>query len=240
MYLKIYDEKKALPVILGVYGLGLYHYYVCRTAVVSYYTVCVPFILLAAYWFNEWLKGRDDSRRRSIVFLLLILTLGGLLTNQNFLRYPNLLNITQNRYELEKKYRDQNFVDPRDAQMIAKYTRPQQRVCLISSYETAWLMAADRKPLFYYFPLIESAPLRADLFVGTYVFTKDRMRQTLDEMARAESPYVFVEKKLYDGLLSKKYYQYFQTMSFLMQDLHRNYQPVAEGNFLMVLKRKPH
>ena len=38
-----------MAAVLCVYGMGLYHYYVCRSSATSYYTVCIPFVFVLCW-----------------------------------------------------------------------------------------------------------------------------------------------------------------------------------------------
>ena len=44
------DFENIFSAMLCVYGLGLYHYFIHRSGVTSYYAVCIPLVLVICFW----------------------------------------------------------------------------------------------------------------------------------------------------------------------------------------------
>jgi hypothetical protein len=231
-------RENVFVVILCIYGLGLYHYFICRSAVSSYHAVDIPFVFVLCYWAREILSRTSARMRRGISLMIFSLTLGALLTNYFFTYYPNVLNIARNDFSKEKEFYRQQFNFEDDALLIKNLTSPQEKVALISSSEVKILMTANRKPFFYYFPLIYPNFMNTNAFSGTYLYTSDRVKRTLDQLQTASPRYVFVEAIFYRGQLSADIYQKNAGLTILMNYLHTYYDESAQGKYLLALKRK--
>ena len=170
--------------------------------------------------------------------VLVILTYGALVTGYLFTVYPNVLNLARVDYAPEIAFYHHEFDFSEDGAFIRRYTSPDDRVALISSYETGILMEANRKPFFYFFPMVYSEPMENLDFKGTEILTFSRMQKTLGQLENEKPTYVFIEKKLYTGQLPAGYYQHFQTLTILIRYLSSRYQPLDQGQYLLVLKRK--
>jgi len=89
-------SRHVLVMVLCVYGLGLYHYYVARTAVTSYYVSGLPFIFVSCFWLQKILE-RISAHARIKTLLCLGLFAGFCLwTNHQVLAYPNIFNFSRN------------------------------------------------------------------------------------------------------------------------------------------------
>lgn len=238
-FLKKIERRNLFVPILCVYGLGLYHYFINRSAVSSYYVVCIPFVAVICFWFQEIVSLWGTRMARNIKAAALVAVTGALMTSYLFTYYPNMLGLAAFDWEPEKKAYKEEFDFEKDAALIRKLTGVQDRVALISSFETKILMDAGRKPFFYYFPLIESNHMKLASFRGTYLHTYARMQKTIAQLQEGKPEYIFVEKKLFRRQLPKEYYQYFQTLNILVSYLEENYVAADEGLYLMAVKRKP-
>ena len=85
-----------MVVIFTLYGMMLYHYYVGRSAPTSYYVVCIPYVFILCFWVNKWLASWNRECKRRVLLGLLALVVYALLTNHNYLDYPNVLNVSPN------------------------------------------------------------------------------------------------------------------------------------------------
>jgi hypothetical protein len=238
LYLSQIETPQMFVVYLCVYGLGLYHYFVYRSGVTSYYVVCLPFVFVLCFWIQQIFNGWQQQYRRIILIGLVILTFGALVTGYLFTVYPNALNLAGLDYSQEIAFYQKEFNFQEDVAVIDRLTSVDDRVPLISSYETKILMEAQRKPFFYYFPMVYSEPMENLDFKGTEILTVDRMRRTLGQLDQEKPEYVFIEKKLFLGQLPQAYYQHFQTLTILIQYLSKQYQAYDQGEYLLVLKRK--
>jgi hypothetical protein len=85
-----------MAAILSLYGMAIYHYYIGRSAPTSYYVVCIPYVFILGFWINKWIANKAQQPRRSVLLCLLAAVLYALLTNHNYLAYPNMLNVSRN------------------------------------------------------------------------------------------------------------------------------------------------
>jgi hypothetical protein len=237
-FLRQIERKNLFVLILCVYGLGLYQYFINRSAVSSYYVVCIPFVCIICFWLTHLSEVFGARWRRALRLVALVAVFCALLTSYLFTYYPNALNLAGMDWGPEKKFYKEEFNFSQDAALIDGLTAPDERVALVSSFETAILIEAKRKPFFYYFPLIESTHMRAAEFRGTYLHTIDRMKKTLLQLEGSKPGYVFIERKLFDHQIPAEYYQYYQTLNILVQYLNAHYTVVDQGKYLTALKRK--
>ena len=158
------------------------------------------------------------------------------MTNQLFVYYPNGLNIAGYDWSSEKKISQDNFNFTADAELIKKDTSADEGVVLISSFETRILMDAGRKSFFKWVPLIDTVHMSQPQFGGTAIQTSDELQGTLQGLEQAKPERVFVEKKLWQ--LPAAYYQYYQSLTVMLQYIQQNYALEAQGQYLLELKRK--
>ena len=229
--------KNFFVVVLCVYGLALYHYFINRSAVSSYYVVCIPFVCVVCFWFDKIASQFGGRIRRSLQCVALAAMFGAFMTSYLVTYYPNVFNLAGMDWEPEKKFYKEEFNFEQDAALIRKLTGPKERVALVSSFETKILMEAGRPPFFYYFPLIESQHMRVAQFRGTYLHTFGRMKKTLAQLEEAKPGYVFIERKLFNRQIPPEYYQHFQTLNILVEYLGSHYAIVEDGKYLVALKR---
>ena len=228
-----------LPVLaICVYGLGTYHYYVYRSAVTSYCVVAVPFVLICCFWLKHILERFFVTARIQILWCLAGVSVVALLMNPLFRNYPNVFNTfsDESRNNLIK-YQQQTDITA-DVQLIRSITSEKEAVPLISSLETKILMDARRAPFFYYTPLVYPRTFEGLDFGGTDILTKSRMQKILSQVQTQAPEHVFVEKKLFLGYLPGVYYGHYETLTILMKYLSEYYVPLAEGKYLLALKRK--
>jgi hypothetical protein len=96
LYIRKGPWERVFVAVLCVYGLGNYQYYVVRAAITSYYVDALPFVLIACFWFARWLEFLPRAWQRRSKAAAVILSFYALLTNQNYLAYPNLLSFSRN------------------------------------------------------------------------------------------------------------------------------------------------
>jgi len=238
LYLGQIEIEQAFIVYLCIYGLGMYHYFVYRSAVTSYYVVCLPFVFVLCFWVQQMVKILSAKWQRIALSVLVILTFGSLVTGYLFTFYPNILNLAGLDLTQEVNLYQHEFNFDGDVALIDHLTAPDERVALVSSYETGILMQANRRPFFYFFPMVYSEPMENLDFKGTELLTVDRLKKTLGQLEEEKPMYVFVEKKLISGQLPVAYYQHYQSLAILIEYLIKQYQPVAQGQWLWALKRK--
>ncbi|MBI4309928.1 MAG: hypothetical protein HY591_06315 [Candidatus Omnitrophica bacterium] len=233
LWLRKINYKNVFAVVLCVYGLGLYHYFIHRSGVNSYYAVCVPLVLVICFWLGKGLRPFKTGMRRTCAGALAMSTLCALATSYLFTYYPNIFNLAGFDWRLEKHLYEEGFAGDlnSDADFIKQRTAPRERVALISSFEVRILMLADRRPFFYYFPLMESAHMQAAEVRGTYLHTYGRLQKTVRQLEEAPPAYIFVEKKLLN--------QKVQTgLGALLDYVNTHYVLQAQGKYLAAFKHK--
>ena len=221
--------------VLCVYGLGLYHYFIHRSGVTSYYAVCVPLVLVICFWLSKPLGQTPGLLRSEVILAMSVLF--ALLTSYLFTFYPNVLNLVGMDWKPEREFYQKEFNLADDADLVRRFTAPQERVALISSFETKILIQAGRAPFFYYSPLIESAHMASDEFRGTYLHTQARLDKTMGQLQERRPPYIFVERKLIKGALSQKYQNDHPTLKTLLDYVNAHYEAQAEGRYLTAYRR---
>ncbi|MBL8014168.1 MAG: hypothetical protein JNN05_10000 [Candidatus Omnitrophica bacterium] len=232
------ERREMFLVFLCVYGLASYHYYLGRSASTSYSAVIVPFIYVFCYWLNLVWKNVPRSWKFPAGFAATIVAALALGTNFLFTNYPNMLNLSQSDWRPEKQaYLTQMDVS-KDAQMIRELVSQSQQAAVISSFETKILMAANRRPFFYFFPLIESVNFAENRFRGTSMYTRPRLARTLEKFEQEKPQYVFVETKLLTRQISPEFYERFETLRTLLEYVQSHYVVERQGQYLTALKRK--
>lgn len=96
LYLKKIRDENLFVLILCIYGLGTFHYYVARSAVTSYYAVCIPYVFILCFWLSIWLRFLRQKTANAVVAGVLILCVYALFTNHTFIAYPNVFNFSRN------------------------------------------------------------------------------------------------------------------------------------------------
>ncbi len=90
------DRKDVLVLVLCVYGLGLYHYYINRSAPTNYYTVILPYVFILCFWIQRW-AARFPERAQKKMFLIFIpACLYCLMTMHLAVAYPNAFTLSRN------------------------------------------------------------------------------------------------------------------------------------------------
>ncbi len=228
-----YKREQCMLIFMSCYGMLLYHYYIFRSGPTSYDAVIVPAVFLLSFWVKQlWDVIKPFGRIMLGAFLS-----AGLIAmfacNPWFKEYPNIF-FNPKAHPVEHFDADLKA----DTALIQGLTGKDEPVALISSFETKILMAANRKPLFYYFPFIYSVPFDVMDFHGTEMLTIDRLKRTLQQMQQKRPAYVFVERKLWERRLHPAYYAKYSALTVLMQFLNDLYTPYQNGQYLCALKLK--
>jgi len=221
--------------LVSAYGLGLYHYFIHRSAVTSYYVVVVPLIFVLLFWIQAGLERLSAHWQKGIKILLCVWALTALVTGYWFTYYPNVLNLSGYDWRGEQKFYATQFDFSRDAALIDALTDPQERVALISSFETRILMQANRRPFFYYFPMMESEHMQGDKLRGIYLHTYDRLARTLGQLQDQAPSYIFIQTILFEGATAKTYERNSEGFKQLMAYIRQHYQFQARGQYLTAL-----
>jgi len=286
-FLKKIDRRNIIVAVICVYGMGLYHYYVCRSAGTSYYSVGIPFVFVLCWLCLQAGKFLGARHRHAWWVIVLASAVFSLFTNHAYLNYPNMFNFSPNpiiaplvkwpnkdlpfyfnniprglspglklsanslgqededlRIETDfktdgefKDYFKSEFDFREDADLIDRLSTPDQAVALISSFETRILMQADRRSFFYYFPLIDSRPMRMRIFPFTSLLSTHRLQVTLDQLEKSRPPYIFMEKILMAQSVPSSYEYLYPELLVILGYIHRHYVPFSQGHYLIALKR---
>jgi hypothetical protein len=154
-------------------------------------------------------------------------TFEGLFTEKDFLSDD----------EVKAWYR-QEFDFPEDAALIDRYVPPSQKAAVISSFEVKMLLQAKRKPFFYYFPLVNSRPLRMRNWVVGFFHSPDYLKNTMKQLEDEKPEYIFIEKIfLSPNIPAAYYYDSAEIMKILIY-VYQNYTPMGSGRYLAVMERK--
>jgi hypothetical protein len=214
------------------------------------------FCLLTAHMFIGYPNLLNFSRN-PIVDPLVAQTVGhqgAPYFNQLYAQYPESLKLPLNslgekdeglKYERDFKtdremmdyyYKDSDF--SKDVRLIDSLTPPGARVPLISSFDVLILMQADRLPFFYYFPLLNSHPMRMRNFIITLMLSRDELLKTLQQLETQKPEYVFMERIFLTPQVPAWYgYEYEDLIDILRYVLAR-YEPVETGQYLVAMKRR--
>jgi hypothetical protein len=96
LYLEKGPVEWLFTALLCIYGLANYQYYVVRAAITTYYVGVLPFVLIVCFWFMHCLKYLPLVWQKRAKAAAVILSFYALLTNQNYLAYPNAMNFSRN------------------------------------------------------------------------------------------------------------------------------------------------
>ncbi len=247
-------------VLLCIYGLGLNQYYILFSAMTSYYTGGLPFILVAGYWIRVGLNGLSPGRYKKILMMLIGVAAYALVTNHNFLSYPSLLNLSRNPLtdplvsqalppiytqwtfswdDQLKEFYEKTLDFTKDAQLIQSLTDAHIKVPVISSFEIKILMQANRRPFFYHFPLLVPQVLSLNAWAVSGLYTTEYLKETIAQLEDEKPQWIFLQR-IYLNLenIPKHFEYYFPSLLSLLRYVHANYSPATEGEYLVAMKRK--
>ena len=81
-----------LAVVLSIYGFGLYHYYIARSAPTSFYTVAVPFVAILCFWMHVLSTRCSPKAHARGLRVVAAGAFCALWINPQFAGYPNVFN----------------------------------------------------------------------------------------------------------------------------------------------------
>ena len=124
----------------------------------------------------------------------------------------------------------------KDAKLIARLTNPAQPAAVLSSFEIKLLMQADRKPYFYYSPILLSRPMRMRTFPNSTMYSLNHAQRILHQLEQLPPKYIFMENVFSDrahlNLLKDASLQY------VLQYIFAHYVPAEEGKYLTAWVRQ--
>jgi hypothetical protein len=143
----------------------------------------------------------------------------------------------KNDEELKEYWRKEFDFAP-DAALIDGLTAPDAKVALLSSFEIKMLMQANRRPYFYFFPLLDSRPMYMRTFAHTNMFIKDHVKLVLDRLDLEKPEYIFMERVYLNRDWPKRYYLDLEELLPVLNYIYAHYEPYKNGYFLVAMKRK--
>lgn len=141
-----------------------------------------------------------------------------------------------NQDELKAYYAQQTSF-PEDAAMIRRLIPEGARAAVLSSFEVLLLNEANRKPFFYYFPLLNSYPMTARNFMVTELLSYPQIQKVLDQLESQKPSYVFMERIFLTPQVPQAYFYDFPDLITLLRYVLSNYKPVEVGKYLVAMKR---
>lgn len=288
VWLKKIRREHFFAAVVVIYGLGINHYYIARSAVTSYYTTAVPYAAILMFWASHALQYAAKTQRLKFSMGFLFVCAYALFTNHSFLSYPNLLCLSRNpitdpqiaqplpnrkpyfnhlfyeypdAYKLPKNslgttdeglreeydfasddelvaaYRKESDFSE-DAALIDEFIPEGGKVALVSGFDVKILMQANRRPFFYYYPIVVTRPMAMRMFVVACLYTTDQLKKTIEDMKAAGLQYVFVETIFLNRDVPQAYYYDSPAFMGLINHVLDNYEPVKKGKYLTALKFK--
>ena len=179
-----------------------------------------------ASYFNHLFREYPDAFKLSANSLGE--TFEGLFTEKDFLSDDEV-----------KVWFRQEFDFKEDAAMISRLVPATAKAAVISSFEVKMLMQAKRQPFFYYFPLVNSRPLRMRNFVVGFFHSPEYLQNTMRQMQESKPEYIFVEKIFLTPNIPSAYYYDSAEIMKILTYVYQNYTPAELGRYLAAMKRNP-
>lgn len=225
------------PVIIAIYGLGLYQYFIHRSAVTSYSVVSIPCVLIGCFWLSRLLRQLSQQKARVVLTALCVIGTLTLVTNRLMAYYPHIGQGNNKELVGYQNFMAQSWNLTIDAKLIQQFSSPDDKVAIISSFETALLMQAQRKPLFYYSPLIDSQLFNQKSFGGTYLHTKERLTNFFNLLESTKPTHIFIETQFINGQLPTTFYQKYPSLANIVMYAQSKYRLQQQGQYLSVYTR---
>jgi hypothetical protein len=127
---------------------------------------------------------------------------------------------------------------PEDTALIRRLVPEGGKAAVLSSFEVMLLKNADRKPFFYYFPVVNSMPLTGRNFMVTGLFSYPQVQKVLDQLEIEKPTYIFMERLFLASQVPQAYFYDFPDLIALLQYVRSKYVPVEVGKFLVAMKRR--
>jgi len=218
-------SERRLPIVFCIYGLMIFVNYLERPMIGFYGSLMVPAILIMLWWIRKL--------KREACAGIFLLCLGALLTNRLMLTYPNSIYQDKERFSPERTFYGHFDVIAQSASLIRQLTQEDQRIVLLSNFETALLMRAARPPLFKDFPLMFSSFSNGPS--GLKLKTKKQCLGLINSLADENASYVFVDSRL---LALSPQALGNSGLNAVLSFLNNHYKIFARRGFLVALQRR--
>ena len=90
-----FSAEKLLAAFIAFYGMTLYHYYITRSLSTSFYDEGLPYAFILCFWLALGLEKVGKLLGRNIALACVGLSAYALLTNYNYVAYPNIFNLSR-------------------------------------------------------------------------------------------------------------------------------------------------
>jgi len=223
----------SLARIICIYGLMIFTDYLERPTVGYYGSLMVPAILIFCWWLNQMFASATILLRRCVYGVILILALGALLTNRLMLTYPNIFFQDPKQFAQAKAFQERFHIIDQSADLIKQLTQENQKVALLSNFETAILMQAHREPLFDHFPIMYSSYTSNP--GGLNLKTQKQCLRVIDDLKEENASYIFVDERIWsllpEALVSSG-------LSEILDYVRKHYQKYRAQGLLVALQRR--
>jgi len=135
-----------------------------------------------------------------------------------------------------KSYYDEESDFSKDAALIVSLTKPTEAVALLSGFEIKILMQADRRPFFYYSPILIARPMRMRTFPNSAMYSTGHEARTIKQLQDAEPKYIFMERIFLQAPGTRNFKD--ASLAAVLNYVFANYTPDVQGQYLVAFKRK--
>lgn len=138
---------------------------------------------------------------------------------------------------LVRMYRQESQF-PDDVRLIKELTKANDKVALISSFEISLLLQADRQPLFFIFPFLDSRPMRFRTFPWDQILAKEQIDRILSDLEKEKPDYIFVERMFIEQPSPPNMAHDYPGLYLLLNYIREHYDPKQQGYYLMAMQRR--
>jgi len=226
-------RERRLPVVICIYGLMIFVDYLEHPRIGFYGSLMVPAILIMLWWGKQILSSSTLAVQRGVYAGIFLLCLGALLTNRLMLTYPNIIFQDEKRFAQERAYYERFDAIAQSAALIRQLTQDDQKVVVLSNFETALLMQAHRQPVWDDFPVMFSSFSNGP--GGLNLKTKEQGLALINSIIDENALYVFVDARLLalsDQALGNS------GLGAVLSYVRNHYQAYAHQGFLVALQRR--
>ncbi len=228
-------KRGDMPAIaMAAAGLLIYPWAIAHPTIGAYGMVAIPFMALICFWIDICRQMLTINLRRVAGVGLATVAVIMLLTNRLFIIYPHIWQPQSQRFIKERQFYQQWFNFDEDAALIQKW-QPNDRVAILSSFEVGILQKAYRSSFLPHTPVMAST-LPINPSVGGFrLKTKAQVMDVINALDEWSPPVFFIDKKIW---ALNEQQMAGSALAVLMERLHGHYEPVAQGKYLIVLKKK--
>ena len=98
-------------------------------------------------------------------------------------------------------------------------------------------MQANRRPFFYYFPLLAPQAVSMQTYAMTSMYTSDYLKETIEQLENEKPQWIFVQRVYLDPAAENLSEYYFPALKEVLRYVRGHYTPFSEGEYLVAMKR---